>query len=60
MSLPGEPAAFNIRYQRPVAVGDTLYMTNGFKEPLGGSAFGEPDPNAVFSRVVAYSLDTDD
>ncbi len=57
MSLPGEPAAFNIRYQRPVAVGNTLYVTNGFKEPLAGTPFGVPDPNAIFSRVVAYSLD---
>ena len=36
MSVPGHPAAFNIRYQRAVAVGDTLYITNGFKEPTGG------------------------
>jgi hypothetical protein len=35
-------------------------MTNGFKEPLGGTPYGVPDPNAVFSRVVAYSLDNDD
>lgn len=51
MGLAGEPESSAPNYQRPVLVGDRLYLGGGTKRYNG-----KPNPTEIYNRVLMYQL----
>jgi outer membrane protein assembly factor BamB len=56
MSLPGQPTANTVIYQRPIAIGNRIYITNGAGSP---TVTGVPSPQDSQNRVIMYELSND-
>lgn len=52
LQLDGQPSANSVTYQRPIAIGDRVYITNGSRR-----ADGTDDVSDLRNRVLMYELD---